>query len=270
MLCDILVCPKCGQAISKTAGSLVCKNKHTYDIASSGYVNFNTKSASSGDSPDMVRARSRFLDGGYYSDFLNALKTTITSLSPHTVVDAGCGEGYYSAAIADTLDVTLLGFDLSKSAVNKAAKRTSKHKENTLFAVCSIFDLPIKDNSIDIVMSLFAPLAGEEFTRIIKPGGHIVMGVAGKDHLLGLKKAIYDDVYKNSPEKVIAHNGFFEVSRKNIKYTAKIKGKEDIKALFAMTPYYWKTSESDAAKLDYIEELETLLDFDIIVFERRA
>jgi 23S rRNA (guanine745-N1)-methyltransferase len=264
---NILVCPKCKKALDTIGKSLVCENRHTYDISKSGYVNLNLKPVDSGDSVEMVRSRSRFLDSGYYFKFADAI-TSVISDNPHNIiVDAGCGEGYYSEIISRKFPKSdIYGFDLSKSAVQKSAKRT---KELTaFFAVCSIFDLPLRTASADVVINLFAPCAAEEFARVLKPGGILIMGVAGEDHLFGLKSAIYENVYLNTPEKVSAPEGFAEKSRHRVKYTAHICGTDTVKDLFAMTPYYWKTSKSDADKLNNITELDTLLDFDIVVFER--
>ncbi|MBQ7821833.1 MAG: methyltransferase domain-containing protein [Clostridia bacterium] len=217
----------------------------------------------------MVQARSRFLDAGYYEPFAKAVVRTLESFAPGVIIDAGCGEGYYSTMVSREInDVCVLGFDLSKSAINKAAKRAGKNNPSARFFVCGIFELPLADESADAVINLFAPCADSEFFRVIKPGGHLIMGVAGEDHLIGLKSALYDDVYLNRPEKVSAPDGFFELSREKIKYNVTIKGKETISDLFSMTPYYWKTSEKDAAKLNELESLDTVLDFDIIVFER--
>lgn len=266
---NILICPKCSCGLEEINGSLICENRHTYDLSASGYVNFNTKLSISGDSPDMVNARSRFLDLGYYEGFAREIVSTLDSFKPEKVIDAGCGEGYYSNMIAKELDYTsLYGFDLSKSAVNKASKRARASGTNARFFVCGIFDLPIRENSIDAVVSLFAPLAYDEFHRVLKPGGRLVIGAAGKEHLLGLKRALYSDVYENNPEKVVSPEGFRELSRNNIRYDVSINTSQAISDLFSMTPYYWKTGEDAAARLSELDKLDTALDFDIIVFER--
>lgn len=266
---NILICPKCSCELEKEGGSLICKSRHTYDYAASGYVNLNTKLTVSGDSPEMAASRSRFLDLGYYENFAHEIVSTLDSFKPKAIIDAGCGEGYYSNMIAQKLEYTsLYGFDLSKSAVNKAAKRARASAAHASFFVCGIFDLPVKNNSIDAIVSLFAPLAYEEFHRVLKPGGRLVIGAAGKEHLLGLKRALYSDVYENNPEKVIAPDGFRELSRRNIRYDVSIITKQAISDLFSMTPYYWKTGEAAAARLSELERLDTALDFDIIVFER--
>ena len=47
-----------------------------------------------------------------------------------------------------------------------------------------------------------------------------------------------------------------------------LNSNEDIKALFAMTPYYYKTSAADQAKLDNISHLSVQAEFGICLYER--
>jgi len=41
-----------------------------------------------------------------------------------------------------------------------------------------------------------------------------------------------------------------------------------IRNLFTMTPYFWKTSREDAARLEALEKLETEISFDIYVYRK--
>ncbi len=265
---NIIRCPVCGAEISRSGGSLVCERRHTFDIAKSGYVNLNVNGTSAGDSKEMVRARSSFLDGGYYLPFADKLVEAVNEFPHSTVLDAGCGEGYYSVRIAKETGGELYGFDLSRAAVEKAAKRASALAVPASFFVGGIFNLPIKDESVDVVLNLFAPCAREEFLRILKPRGHLIMGIAGENHLLGLKSALYSEVYLNNPEKLGELDGFTRLRTDRVNFKTVICGREQIENLFSMTPYYWKTSKEDSDKLRELERLETELDFEIAVFEK--
>ena len=119
---DILVCPKCKMPLAQAGGSFVCGQRHTYDISKHGYVNLvNTSSQKeSGDSKEMSRARTSFLSGGAYGQFRDALCRAAGK--GDTLVDAGCGEGYYTCAAAEGFSLTV-GFDLSKASVDHAARR---------------------------------------------------------------------------------------------------------------------------------------------------
>ena len=130
-----------------------------------------------------------------------------------------------------------------------------------------IFDLVRNGLSTDLIINMFAPVAENEFHRVLKDGGYLVVVASGKEHLDGLKRVLYDEVYLNDAEQ-ISVEGFALVERKNLKYEAEISGNEIIKALFTMTPYYHRTSLSDKAKLDSIDSLSTTVEADFFIFKR--
>ncbi len=262
---DILSCPFCSAELTRTGNSLICEGerKHCFDIAKSGYVTLTRAGGTSGDDRDMVRARTAFLDKGYYRPFADAIADSLDTAK--TVIDAGCGEGYYSSVIASR-GREVFGFDLSKYACDKAAKRAKADGSNAFFGVSSIYELPLRDNSADAVVSLFAPIAEREFARVLKDGGLLIIGAAGRSHLYELKKAIYAEAYENEGRRDLP-SGFEEIARKNVTYTFDCDG-EDLKSLFMMTPYAFKTSREDAAKLDTLSHLEITADFDIFIYRK--
>ena len=85
----------------------------------------------------MVKARTRFLSHGYYAPLQAALVELVRGYHPSVVIDAGCGEGYYTNRVKQETD-TLLGFDLSKYAVDEACKARS----GAVYAVASVFHMP--------------------------------------------------------------------------------------------------------------------------------
>lgn len=260
---NILVCPICKTPLTRDGNSLYCsgERRHCFDVAKSGYVTLTRSPGTSGDDKDMVRARTQFLDKGYYRPFADAVADAISGAD--VVIDAGCGEGYYSNIIAERVK-SVYGFDLSKHACDKAAKRAKAANNGAFFGVSSVFELPVADNSADAVVSLFAPIAEEEFSRVLKNDGLLIVGAAGKKHLLELKQAVYDEAYENEGRRDLP-NGFAEIERKNVTYTFVC---DDVKSLFMMTPYAFKTSREDMAKLDTIESLEITADFDIVIYKK--
>jgi 23S rRNA (guanine745-N1)-methyltransferase len=161
-----------------------------------------------------------------------------------------------------------IGFDLSKFACGAAAKLARREgKENLLYSTASVFELPVKDSSVDAIVNIFAPCAENEYTRIIKDGGYLFVVGAGKNHLMGLKKAIYDDVYENGLRADLPKN-MKHIGCENFAYEAEILGRDNIGALFSMTPYYWRTSESDKEKLMELDSLKTEIEFEINIYRK--
>ena len=261
-----LRCPICnsGMQIQVENGknkTLFCNGvkRHAYDFSSSGYINFAPPSQSNaGDSKGAVRARTAFLDRGYYEPIATKI---CEILKEHfgtcgNIVDAGCGEGYYSQKIASE-GFCVFGFDLSKSAVESAAKRAKRQSTiNSFFGVATVFDLPLDDNSIDAVVNVFAPCVESEYSRILKDNGVVLVVHAGKEHLLGLKKMIYESAHVNQERADLPKNMEL-INTSELKYSITVEGNEHIKNLFAMTPYYWKTSKNDVEKLENVETLST-------------
>ena len=270
-----LICPICKKGVEisyENSGRLQCKGPktHSYDFASGGYINLGAPTQSGGgDSKQAVRARSDFLNTGLYRPIADELCSILSDYlqKDALVIDAGCGEGYYSSLIAEK-GYSLAGFDLSKFAADAASKRArAKGFINAFFGVASVFSLPLADSSADAVINIFAPCAEKEYSRVLKEGGFLFVVGAGPDHLLGLKRAIYSEVHRNESRADMPLE-MKQVFAKRLCYNITINGKENIKNLFAMTPYYWKTSQSDIHKLETLDKLETEIDINFEVYQK--
>ena len=273
---NALRCPVCGADMTveeKGSGILCCNGAkcHLYDFSASGYVNLAPPSQSNGgDAKTAVRARTAFLDTGYYSPIAQKIcDITRKYCNEHgAVVDAGCGEGYYSQALLKD-GFSVFGFDLSKYAVEAAAKRAKKtDSENSFFGVASVFSLPLEYKCADAVVNVFAPCVEEEYSRVLKNDGILLVVHAGKEHLLGLKRAIYENTHTNEQRADLPCNMEL-VESDTLNYKITVEGNESIKNLFAMTPYYWRTSKNDVEKLDRLDMLETEIDITFSVYRKR-
>ena len=270
---NMLSCPICNSPMTVShdgSGCLSCNGakKHSYDFASGGYVNMSLPGQSGGgDSKQAVKARSDFLNLDHYkpiSDTLcKILHNNILNLTDPVVIDAGCGEGYYTNAIAES-GFSVAGFDISKFAADAGAKRAKRAgNSNAFFGVASVFDLPINNECADAVVNVFAPCAEDEYSRVLKKDGFLIVVCAGPDHLLGLMRAVYENIHQNDKRADMPQK-LNKIASERLKYDIRVNGNENIKNLFAMTPYYWKTSQNDVQKLDKLESLETEID---IIFE---
>ena len=264
------ICPVCKSEISLFERTYKCNNNHCFDLSKDGYVNLLMSQQSSlkrhGDDKLMVKARRDFLEKGFYNDLRQALCVTLKDALPDdsTIVDVGCGEGYYTSEISRVNNFEIFGIDISKDAL----KYASKSVKNSSFAVASAFSLPFAENSADCVLSVFAPSAYDEFYRVLKSDGKLIKAIPLEEHLWELKCALYKEPYKNKPEK--RNDELFKlVSQKEIKYKINLTEKEDIENLFKMTPYYYKTGREEIEKLSRLTDLETAVHFAVEVYEKR-
>ena len=266
-------CPICRKPLGQEGRSLRCAAGHSFDLGAQGYVNLlvanRRHSAAPGDDKGMVRARRAFLQAGWYqpfSDELNRLAEDCLASAAHPLLlDAGCGEGYYTGRLAHALGpgVRIAAFDISKSAVQSAAKSYPGIE----FAVASAFSIPMVDGVADCIVNIFAPMAQREFARVLHPGGRMIYAVPGARHLFGLKEILYERPYEN-PVREVNYEGFRFLSRVPVRSQCSLSSPQEIQALFAMTPYYWKTPKEGAQRLEQLSRLETEIEFDFLLYER--
>lgn len=267
-------CPLCAAPLEREAGAYRCPGGHSFDVAREGYVHLlppNQKhSALPGDDRDMVQARRDFLSKGYYQPLLNTICSRILSLSGETpaLLDAGCGEGWYTAGVYQALlsagrRPRAAGTDISKFALRTAAKR----EKGAEFAVASSYRLPLADGGVDVLLNCFSPLALEEFRRVLRPGGAFLYVVPGAEHLWEMKEILYENPYPNE-EKETPYEGFRYREIVPVDGTIHIESREDIQNLFRMTPYFWKTPRAGAERLAALERLDLRISFRVHVFEK--
>ena len=272
------ICPICKTRLSlnENGRSLVCQKDlkpHCFDISSAGYVNLDRTHAGGGDSKECVKSRSAFLSLGHYAPISKEICKLICNFSQgaSVILDAGCGEGYYTSAMAKMeKSNSVVGIDISKSAIEHAAKVAKRENlENLSYGVSSIFELPLENESVDVITSIFAPCPEAEFARVLKKGGVLIIAAAGESHLLGLKKAIYDNVYMNETRADLPGSAGFELQKQSsLSYTIHLQSCEEIANLFAMTPYFYRTSISDKEKLASLNELYTEVEIEFSVYRK--
>ena len=265
-------CPLCTSPLERETDRWSCPAGHSFDRASAGYVHLlpaNQKhSKDPGDDKAMVAARSAFLEKGYYQPLREALCQSVTeyaaSLPAPVVLDSGCGEGYYTAGLSQTLPrARIAGVDLSKAALRRAAKRVPEGE----FAVASVYRLPLAGGSTDVLTNIFSPLAIDEFARVFRPGGLFCYAVPSPRHLWQMKEVLYKEPYEN-PVKREDYPGFVWREVREIRYTAALDAGADIMALFHMTPYAWKTPKEGIARLEALDRLSCEIGFDLHLYQK--
>ncbi len=267
---SIWSCPVCGKPLHPEGKSLQCEARHSFDRGRSGYVHLlpsNRQNAKlPGDNPEMVRARRHFLQKGYYAHLMEVLCGAVQAYLPEhgVLLDAGCGEGYYTNAVRQSLaDAAVYGVDISKTAADLAARAD----KGTDYAVGSVFHLPVQSERCDLVMSIFAPYCGEEFLRVLKPGGCFIMVIPSAKHLWELKTAVYAQPYENAV-KDYALEGFTFTEKRTAARDITLDDPQDIADLFSMTPYAYRTGAAERERLAALQTLTTQTAFEILIYHK--
>lgn len=268
--CTHLVCPICGQSLAQNGGSLVCRNHHTYDIARQGYVNLlpvqQKHSLAPGDTHEMLTARRNFLGEGHYApicaDVLRALGEIPGGLS--AVVDIGCGEGYYTSEFYSRFPgARIIGADISKAAVKMAASRSKEISWITATAS----HLPIEDGSLDGITAMFSLVCEEEFARVLRPGGRVIEVTAGTEHLIELKRIIYDDVFEQHKRPRPPRGFLTELSCDLKRFRMTLSGPQ-LAELLLMTPHTMRVRPENRARLAAESSLELTVEYYVRVMEK--
>ncbi len=188
----LLRCPVCRLDLAGAAGFLVCRNRHSFDLAREGYVNLldgrRRGLIARGDSAEQLDHRTAFLEAGHIDPVAAQIAAHVTRAGPASpaqgwrVLDAGCGTGHHLAAVAAALPTPAigLGFDIARTAAQRAARRWRA----LAFAVADLWtDWPVQDEAADLVLSIFAPKNFAETARVLRPGGWLALAYPGPDHL---------------------------------------------------------------------------------------
>ncbi len=260
----MLICPVCGNKLIFLDRSARCEKGHSFDIAREGYVNLlrsNKNGDKTGDDKYAARSRREFLNKGYYAPLRDAL-CSIFADRQGTLLDICCGEGYYTAALAENPKLEVYGFDIAREMVRLAARRNRGS-----WFVANMAAIPVPDSALDYATHLFAPFNEKEFSRVLKPGGSLYTVIPGKDHLFGLKQALYDTPYYND-EKLPKTETLRLVSTQKVRANITLATQEDIESVFHMTPYYFRTSQADKEKLKAYQSLTTPIEFVIAHYQK--
>jgi 23S rRNA (guanine745-N1)-methyltransferase len=273
-------CPKCFQKLTINVHQYQCVNHHSYDISKKGYVNLMLANQGhhllEGDNKEMIESRTRFLESKKYDILKNKLLEIISPLTnvSSSLCDVACGEGYYTTYIHQELikkypNLTTYGVDISKFAINKSCSRKNiVHANNLYYAIGNLDYLPYLDQSFDVLLNCFAPINEKEFNRILKNHGYYIRVLPGIYHLYELKEVLYDQVNLNIP-KDNQMEGFLFVKEIEINDVITLNNQE-IKDLFTMTPYYYKTSYEAKKKLENLQTLKTRISFIIKIYQKKS
>lgn len=273
-----LSCPVCHTPLTQQARTLRCAEGHQFDQARQGYWNLllahKKRSKDPGDNAGMVQARREFLEQDNYrplSDAVNnMLLDALTDITAPRVLDMGCGEGYYTAAMAQALsqahpDTQLIGLDISKHAVKAACARN----RDITWLVASGADMPVPQHSQDGLTVLFSRLMPEAFHRVLKPGAFLLLAWPGEQHLIEMRNLIYSEIRPSQYDPVALLAEHFSLQQITpVQYSFILSDQESIRALLAMTPHSQRLSAEARERFESLSELTLTLDVKLGLFRR--
>lgn len=310
---SLFICPICQSPLQPAADTWRCdgslhpkQTSHPFDVARQGYVNLlpvqQKKSKAPGDSQQSIAARQRFLAAGYYQPLQNLVcqrmeqllaqdKTTINNDESNKKdetetcwLDIGCGEGYYSQAMAQVgtaigtgID-TLIAADISKPAlvelakVSKAANRLWYQQKNeeakegstkmtAIYPlVTSAAHLPLRAHSMTGISSIFSPILPEAFAEVLEEGGYLVIAKPDIGHLATLREALFDSVREHDSDKFLSTLApYFQLIDTHLVSTQLSLSSDALTDLLTMTPYTYRARAENRQALLASAETEPFM-----------
>ncbi|MGW1169363.1 methyltransferase domain-containing protein [Streptomyces sp. NPDC002550] len=247
---DLLRCPTCRtRRLRPDRGALRCPVGHTFDIARHGYAGLLTGiRATSGDDAAMAQARDRFLS----TDTYTPIRKVVAGLAADavseqtTVVDVGCGTGYYLAGVLDQLPGARgLGLDTSVRALRSAARA---HERAAAVAWDVFRPFPLASGVADVVLDVFAPRNPAEFHRVLRPTGRLIVVRPSARHLAELRGRVPAMVTIDPAKEQRLHRAldpFFKAAvTEQVEYTMLLTRQEALD-LVGMTPSARHLSAAD-------------------------
>ena len=269
-----LICPVCETPLDWNEKECRCANGHSFDPAKEGYLNLllshQRKSNHPGDDANMIQARRRFFDSGAFDLVTEQIKKSaiINRQSAMSILDCGCGEGHFLGALSESHTGQFFGVDVSKEAVRCAAKR---YKKANWIVANAMRQLPFADHSLDVILSVLAPRNPEEFARILKPDGALILGVPGPNHLIELRSRLaanagdFEEKADEAAAKCAPH--FTEMHRDLLSYEQTLSAVQ-IADLIQMTPIFWCSSPEAKAGVQQLTELKVTVSFVLLTLQR--
>ena len=259
-------CPICQKNLTLVESSLKCSNCHSFDLAKFGYVNLAPQIKQSANyDKENFQNRQQILEAGFYQAILEGISDLLaTKPSAKTVLDIGCGEGFYSRKLQEThSNKTFYAFDISKDSVQIAAKSEPNWAVN--WFVGDLAHLPIKDASMDILLDIFSPANYGEFRRVLSKDGILIKVIPTENHLKEIRQMVQGQLTKKdySNQDIKEHfQEHFSIQSSQIASLTKPITAEQRQALLSMTPLLFHVDQS---KIDWNQLAEITIEAEILV-----
>lgn len=303
----VLICPVCGGPLAGDGPALRCSRGHSFDRARAGYYHLlpagHGRSKIRGDTREMVRARRRFLERGHYEPLLRRVQERVSReiqgrvsrevegrVSRETpgrvsrdsqalawrervatILEAGCGEGYYIGGLARAIGAPccFIGVDVSKDAVRLAARA---HREVCFLVNDVKHRITVADRSVDVLLDVFAPRNPGEFARVVREGGLLLVVIPRDDHLRELRERLpligIEPGKRDRTAEQFA--GAFRLESEEVVEYRRELGAEEVLDLVGMTPSAWHVGEELRAEVEALGRAMVTVSVLVMGFRRVA
>ena len=262
LLCTVRAC---GLPLAVEGRVARCPAGHAYDRAREGYWNLlqpqDRRSRSAGDTTGAALARRRWLERGFASGLIDAIRARLPKGA--RALDVACGEGSLTRAIFP--DGEVVGVDLSIPSIRLAAR---SFRGATWVVANADRGLPLADASVDVAISLFGRRPFDDLRRVLVPGGRLLVAIPAEDDLIELREAAQGKaVRRDRVEGVERELGdLFRVEARTRWRTRALHDRAAIEDALAMS--YRGARRSERARLEGIDALDVTVGAELLILVR--
>jgi len=264
----------CARPLARSDATYRCERGHSFDTARSGYLNLiqpqDRRSLEAGDARETVAGRRALLDGGFGTALQGALIEAVGSLALRRgarVVDLGCGDGHFLAAVCAHAGFIGCGIDLSAHAVDSAARR---HPDHVWIAANADRRLPLVDGAFNLALSIEGRRPRDELARVLAPTGPLLVALPGANDLVELREAVFGETCAmDGVARVEAELAprFRLLARRTVQQTRELD--RTALARLAAATYRWARHREQEA-LARLDRLSVTTAHDVLVFAIRG
>ncbi|MFP6808909.1 MAG: methyltransferase domain-containing protein [Pseudomonadales bacterium] len=265
----MVICPICSDTFVDFDKTYRCVNGHAFDRAKEGYVNLlpvgMKNSKEPGDTRLAVTARHEFLNLGHYQPIAAKLSSIIgehfASREENIVMlDSGCGEGYYLEQLQqDNHKLLALGFDISKPAIQLAAKK----RAGCHFFVASAKTLPVAEQSVDVILNCFSPFFASN-SALLRKGGLVIFVNGAEKHLIEMRQQLYAENVEHHFKPANLEDHLQQIGKYNLNYSIDLQTSKERSDLITMTPHHYRSTLE--AQQKFIESDPQQVTADIVIY----
>ncbi|MEK5479544.1 putative RNA methyltransferase [Paenibacillus sp. FSL R5-0407] len=251
----IFICPICLHSMQVVdLKSLICSNRHCFDLSKKGYVNLTTHALKTKYDKKLFEARKTISDKGFFEPLMTRICDNILrELNPSDpmvkILDAGCGEGSHLSDIQHKVKMAQsecnllgVGIDISKEGIHMASNLSSK----TIWCVADLAKPTFADKQFNFILNILSPSNYSGFQRILQDQGMVIKVIPEARYLQELRGIFYKstdrDIYSNQKTMELFKHHFDLVDIQRVQYGVNMD-REDIKQLVHMTPLSWGATE---------------------------
>lgn len=258
------LCPICQCSFTLQGYSLICKNKHQFDLSKKGTLYFLSHGVQTDYNQKMLLHRREMIQHQMYQPVLEQIIALVEDDSH--VLDVGCGEGSFLQQLSMLgLNGMKIGMDISKDGIYLA----SNHDCSAFWCVADLTNLPFERQSMTTLLNIFSPSHYQEFQRVLTQEGTLIKVVPEKNYLKELRQLFYpNDVNKQqySNQKVVEKfsQEMEIVANERISYSFPVNI-EKYEDLLAMSPLEWGVDEE--IKINLIKKTLSAITIDVRILK---